>query len=218
MKKHQHKEFNIPIKVFEGKCTHHSLQEKKFTENKREPIVLEDRNNDITPIIIENNSTNDTKKAGALNEEKKIKKQTRFSSPVLWLEKKNKEEKTRLLWAIVGSFMVIIIFVWAIFLKYNIMLEKLSLKQMEKEEEWEDVKKNFTKSMDNFQKKLSEIKNGANNSDINASTSEDSITDQPTQLKGGVVETGESITPPIRDMNLTEENIEKLKERLMEKK
>ncbi|MFH1029835.1 MAG: hypothetical protein V1770_01080 [bacterium] len=218
MKKNQHKEFNIPIKVFEGSCAHHSLKEKKITKNKRETIVLEDRNNDIVPIIIENNSTNDNKKAGALNEEKKNKKQNCFSSPILWLEKKNKEEKTRLMWAIVGSFMVIIIFVWTIFLKYNIMLEKLSLKQMEKEEEWENVKENFTKSMDNFQKKLSEIKNGINNSDMTISTSEDSTTDQSTQLKGAAGETEESITPPIRDVNLTEENIEKLKEKLMEKK
>lgn len=74
------------------------------------------------------------------------------------VRKKNKEEKTRLMWAIVGSFMVIIIFVWTIFLKYNIMLEKLSLKQMEKEEEWENVKENFTKSMDNFQKNFQKLK------------------------------------------------------------
>lgn len=50
------------------------------------------------------------------------------------------------------------------------------------------------------------------------STSEDSTTDQSTQLKGAAGETEESITPPIRDVNLTEENIEKLKEKLMEKK
>lgn len=205
-KNKKQKEFNIPIKVFGS----------SIARQKENTPALEEQNNDIVPVMIDD-ETNDSRRqlppkgrtselSSAIDEidGEKTKKHHRLNAPMPWIEKKTKGEKIKMMWAIVGSFMAIIIFVWAIFLKYNIMLEKLSLKQLEKEEEWDDVKENFEKSMGDFQKMLSEIKKGADESQSSDETPETA------GLKQNQSEN--------KNINLTDENIEKLKERLMEKK
>ncbi|MFH0854255.1 MAG: hypothetical protein V1891_02070 [bacterium] len=155
MKNRQHKEFNIPIKIFganqkKNKSLDSVANNIKYSE--------EQQNNEIIPVILDpeiyDNAKNTNAKDKLANKKKCV-----LTSPIKWIEKKTKKERLNLMWAIVGLFMIVIIFVWTIFLKYNILLEKLSLKQTEKEDEWEEIKENFEKSMEEFQKKLSEVKN-----------------------------------------------------------
>lgn len=211
-KNKKQREFDIPIKIF-------GSSKAKQREN---ASADEEQNNDIVPVMVENADLLSDRqpppkgRIGGLSlatgeiDGEKTKKQHRLNAPMPWIEKKTKDEKIKLMWAIVGSFMAIIIFVWAIFLKYNIMLEKLSLKQLEKEEEWEEVKENFEKSMGDFQKMLSEVKNGT--AAQSQPSDEEQKTSEPEQTEV------DQSPAENKNINLTDENIEKLKERLMDKK
>lgn len=75
-----------------------------------------------------------------------------------WFPEKTEEERKKIMWVMVSSFLIVIITVWVVFLKYNITLESLSLDRMKEAEEWETFKKDFTSSIENFGEDLSKIR------------------------------------------------------------
>lgn len=182
--KENKKEFNIPIKIF-GK--------KKVDAD---AVISQNENKEIVPVIISKDAGNedfrkeilltDDKKDKGLNKEIKIK----------WIERKNHEERFKLMWVIVASFMVIIVCVWGVFLKYNILLENFSLKQTQRDKEWGEVKDNFSASIENFEKAINEVKK---KTDAEIEKIEDNNTEEKPQIE------------------LKQEDVEKIKKKILEK-
>ncbi len=179
-KKEKNKEFDIPIKVF-GK------KEKYEDDKEIVPVMIFGRKEKEEPNKDEEGTNKSTEgKKGGLKLAK-MNKEFKFE----WFEKKNHEERIKIMWFAVCSFMIIIVSVWVVFLKYNILLENVSLKQMERDEEWAKVKDDFSASMENFKKAIADVKVGEEENKENAG--------QKAQIE------------------LKDEDIEKLKKKIMER-
>lgn len=181
------KEFNIPIKIFGKKKAEADFD------------ISQDIKKEIVPVMISKNDKDENSELNNQQEYKgKLPKYERLNKEIKinWLEEKSHEERLKVMWITVVSLMVIIVSVWAVFLKYNILLEKLSLKQAERDKEWGEVKDNFGASIENFEKAITEVKKTA---DAEIEKIEDNNTKEKSQIE------------------LKPEDVEKLKKKIMEK-
>ncbi|MFH1191971.1 MAG: hypothetical protein V1655_00680 [bacterium] len=186
--KEKKEEFNIPINIF-GKKNNEEAQEKN--EKEIIPVMISEKKREFF-----NYEKMDSK--DRVNEKTNEKK-------IAWVKRKNEAEKRKIMWAVVACFMVVIISVWAIFLKYNILLENLSIKQLQRDEEWAKIKDDFDKSYQNFENVVEEYNKEADTKDGTART--EAETGATTEMETGLEK---------NKIDISIEDIEKLKEKIIE--
>ncbi len=207
--KKEKKEFNIPINIF---------------SRKKEEVDEEKSENEIIPVMISNKESKslDMEDKGAeekrefFSYEKMDSKDKASVKKMAWVKRKNEAERRKIMWVVVGCFMVVIIAVWAIFLKYNILLENLSIKQMQRDEEWVKIKDNFDKSYQNFANVVEEY--GKEADLINGTTTDMSMSQNALTKNEIGTSTAQEVIDDNKKINISNEDIEKLKEKIIEKK
>lgn len=75
-----------------------------------------------------------------------------------WLQHKSQAEKRKIMWAIVAIVIILILPIWAVFLRYSILIENLSSNQAEKEKEWNDLRDKFAASLNDLKTNLNKKK------------------------------------------------------------
>lgn len=215
-KKEKKEEFNIPINIF-GRKKPSEYQ----TENKKDiiPVMISEKeetrkesaSDNLLPASQPAQADADWTQARATADkqekreffdyEKMDLKNKAAAKKIAWVKRKSEAERRKMMWAVVVCFMVVILSVWAIFLKYNILLENLSIKQMQRDEEWSKIKDEFDQSYKNFEN-IVEDYNQAGSAKIDAQVGASAETEVENEKK---------------EIDISNEDIEKLKEKIIEK-